>query len=283
MAKDLLAGAKKLGKKAEPKKSSKKDLRVVEIDASLRPQVVELCELAMLESRIEPLLKQRKDAMAGRFFDIWTQEMWDGKSQPDNFNVIINGDSGLADTKCQFQLKFRKDVLKGKLPAEMPEDKTVQEILAEMISKITGMSEKAARKFVDEEVVIEDKTGLVASFDEMYYSADDNPLHKVAVLLLTYLQARPRGKANTVTVEAFSDELANEALVTYQVVTLKEGVDGRIYTYCSSLDELRKLLRFLSVTTQVSNFDYGISDEPAKKAKRLQAAVSRYITADDEE
>jgi hypothetical protein len=280
MMADLLQKAKKPAKKAPAQKSSKKELRVVDLSTGLQEKVLEICELAHLEQIITPLLKQRKDVLAGDFFDIWTEEMWEKKSQPDNFNTEVRNDKSMVDARCQFQLKFRTNVVKKKLPAELPEDTTTEEFLAKLIARTTGMPDKKARKFVDEEVVVTDKIGLMGTFDEMYYSEEGSPAKKIATLLLTYIQARSRAKDGKVKVVAFDDELAEEALVSYQEVVLKGSLGARVYTYCESLEQLRKLLRFLEVTTQVANFSYGISDEVEDRTERLQDAVSRYIVAE---
>ena len=276
---DLLKKAKKTATKKPAAKKSKKELRVVDLSTGLQTKVLELCQLAHLEGIITPLLKQRKGVVADEFFDIWTEEMWGDKTQPENFNTEVKK-GGMADCKCQFQLKFRTNTIGKKLPNELPEDTTTEECLASLIARTTGMSAKNARKFVDSEVVVTDKIGLMGTFDEMYYAEEGSVPNRIATLLLTYIQARSRSKDKKVKVEAFDDELAEEALVTYQEVVLKDGLGARVYTYCESLEQLRKLLRFLEVTTQVSNFDFGISDEVEDRTERLQDAVGRYIVAE---
>jgi hypothetical protein len=56
-----------------------------------------------------------------------------------------------------------------------------------------------------------------------------------------------------------------------------------VFTYCTSLEQLRKLLKWVEVTKQVSDYEFGISDEAPKQGERLKEAVGRFIVAVDGE
>jgi len=293
---DKLKRVKKKSKKKET--AGKKELRVVGIPDSLHPKVRELCELSYLSAQLTPLIVSRQTAVASEFFDLWTEELWEKHKLPDNFNVMLlklddDGKStGLQDTKCQFQLKFRTTGINKKAPQfddlneEVGEDEpdiTVEETLIEtLMSGVVGMSEDNARQFVAEEIEVADEVTLAKTLDKMLACKEGSVLRGIGDKLIDYMQKRP-GKTKNVSLPAFTEDEEEAALVTNQVVTLKAGLLERIYTYCESLEELRKLLLWMEVTRQVSNFDFAIADTPTERFNRLDDAVGRYLMPDDDE
>ena len=295
---DKLRRIKKTSKKKEPK--GKKELRVVAIPDSLQPKVRELCELSYLSHQLSPLISSRQSAIGIEFFNLWTQEMWDTKRSPDNFNVMLpklDGDgksTGLDDTKCQFQLKFRVAGVNKKAPkyddlnedvGEDDDEITVEETLIETLqSGVVGMSEKNARKFVAEEIEVADEVTLAKTVEKMLAEKKGTVLRSVADKLTDYMHKRPTKEGGkVVSMPTFTDEEEEAAWVTDQVVSLKEGLLERVFTYCESVDELRKLLLWIEVTKQVSNFDFAIADTPTQRFNRLDDAVARYLMPDEPE
>jgi hypothetical protein len=239
--------------------------------------------------------------------------------------VVPCSDRAMDDMSVNFILKFnlapttngiakkvpKPDDLPPKPGGKEDETMTVQEVIVQMLTADPiGMSEANAQKFVDEEVIVEDQITLAGgSFDKMYYGKDETQ-KKIASLWLGHSQARSEpekqfpalvkaAKKNralakelaslldgtAVVVEAFTDELEDELLVTKQIIKLKADLGARIYTYCESVEQLRGLLKLLAVTVQVSNFKFGISDEKPKRNERLLEAVCKYlvVTEDDED
>lgn len=281
-AADLLKRAKKRStKKTETKKTSQKDLRTIDAPANLKPLVVELCELAYLTDTVKSPFERRKASLGGQFFDIWSQEMWENKSKPDNFNVVVRGDNGMPDMQCQFQLRVATKKVDKKLPKEMPEGQTVEEALADQFAKVVGMSASMAKKFVAKEVMMIESINLPADFATMLQ--EDSKYHRIGILLLSYMQARPEGDGDEVMVEAFDDDLEDLAIITTQKPVLKEDVGARLHLYCKSLKQLRDLLRFIEVVPVVQNFQFGMSDTEPEKLERLKDAVAQYLVEDDEE
>ncbi len=127
-----------------------------------------------------------------------------------------------------------------------------------------------------------DQFVLAASLDSMLASPEGTALHGVGDKLLTYMQARGKAKNGRVSLPMFSEEEEAAALVTEQIVLLKAGMLDRIFAYAETIEQLRKLLMYCSVTLQVAAFDFGMSDEPAKKAERLREVVFEYLIGDDE-
>lgn len=299
-----LKDLKNKAKRKEPK--GKKEVRVVSVLPELQPSIRQLCELAHIFDAIKPLLDQHKSAAQEQFFLIWTEEMWEGKSKPDNFNVRLKrlnaegNPTALDDCQCQFQLKFRTSGISKKLPNEedLPEldclcgrkkdcelcegkgfyQQTVAEVLIDtLVSDVVGLSEKNAREFVEKEVSIEDDYDFAMPINQMTQQKEGEALKTLGDKLIAYLHARARKAGGKVSLAAITDEEIVKGLNYYQVVSLKEGLLDRIFQYAGSLEQLRKLLKFIDVTRQVSNFNYGISDEADAKVERVREAVSRYL------
>lgn len=268
---DKLKGAAKKATAAPAKKAT--EMREKDIPSDLRKQVVELCELAAVYQGVEPQFEQHKSAIAGEFFAIYVKEMWDNRTHPANFKVV-NRHNGMEDSKLNFILKFRNDGIKKKFSGELPENKTLNELVIETLISVAGLSEKNAHKFFSEEVEIKEKYETPLPINEM--AEGDNPLYKsIADKVLGYFFADT--KAKSVTLPAFTDEEKAAAWVLKQEVLLKDGVEERIWNYCESLDQLIKLLNFCAVTKQISNFDFGISDDLKTKTSRLKAAAAKYL------
>lgn len=184
----------------------------------------------------------------------------------------------MDDAKVSFILKIRSDSLQKVLPLEeeVPEDKTVQEVTIEMIVNQCGLTATKAKRFVTEEIKISEKTNTPESFEKMYYG--ENAMYKkVSALVIKYSQARPKKGMKTVELEAFDDDMERALLHSEQVVLLKDGVEERVFMYCDSLEQLRKLLTFCCVTKQVSNFEFAISDDAKTKHERHKGVVDKYL------
>jgi hypothetical protein len=286
-----LKRAKKVSGKKEAK--GKKELRVVVLDSSHEAQVRKICTLGYLTDHIKSPLDQNKKAVQQIFFEMWTKEMFDGKSKPDNFRIMLpkldgNGKpiTGLDDVKCTFQLKFRTAGIAKKVPKEedLPEDMTLQEVLMQTLeSDAVGLSDEDAKSFVDQEIEVVDKFVLAESLDAMLDADEDSLMYGIGDKLITYLQARTAAKSGKVQLPAFTEEEEAAALVTEQVVSLKEGMLDRIFTYASTLEQLRKLLLYCGVTLQIADFDFGMSDEPAAMAKRLEDVIYQYVLGKDDD
>ena len=77
-----------------------------------------------------------------------------------------------------------------------------------------------------------------------------------------------------------TDDQRAVAVVTSYTYVVKKGVEERLLSYVSSLEQLQKLLKFLSVTEQVSHFFFAISDEVADRKKRTTEIANRCLNMD---
>lgn len=289
-ATDKLKRIKQKSRRKEPK-SKTKELRSVEVSATLAPQVRQVCELGYLTGEIKGPLDNQLKAVKVEFFNMWTQEMWDSKKKPDNFCVVLpklddkgKPIPGLSDTRCAFQIKFRADGIKSKTPKEedLPDEfETVEEAIIGALQSVVGLSEPNAKKFVDAEVEVRDEVTLAMPLDKMLEAdpetTDGAIYSSIGNKLVDYMQARTRAQSGKVKLPVFTEAEEASALVTVQVTYLKEGLFERVFTYCENIEQLRKLLTYCSVTLQVADFDFGMSDEPAVKAQRLQTVVGTYL------
>jgi len=282
-AKEKLAAMKKTAKPKEAK-ASKSSIREIDLTGTESERAVaNLCEVAYLGNQFAPLIEQHKNAVQDIFFQRWTQEMFDSRKLPDNFKARLkrkDGDKVTAfdDMACNFVLKIRADGLKSKLPkpGDMPEDQTVQEILIETLkSGVVGLSPDNAQKFVAEEVESIDKTNFADTLAAMLEAESGTLLAALGEFLVNCVNAESQKDLGKIPV--LTAEQRAEAIRVEEVIVLKDGVEERILSYVDNIDQLRKLLNFMSVTKQVSNFEFGISDEVKARNERLTAIAGRYI------
>ena len=287
----------------KPAAASKTSVREITIDAALQPAVRAVCELGYLLGEIKSPQDQKLKGVKKNFFLIWTREFWASKTLPANFAVVLPklDDKGKPtvnnDTRCVFQLKFRTDGVKTKLPNDdesLPDDvTTVQELIVKTLqTPVVGISEANARKFVDSEIDVRDEvefsSALSKSFGQLLEIDLDGPgdiddatrLNAgIANKIFDTIRARTKSKTGKVQLPQWTDEETAGVLVTVQNTYLKSGMLERVLEYCETIEQLQGLLTWCNVTLQVADFDYGMSDEPAVKAERLKEVVGIYLVA----
>jgi len=300
---DKLKDLQKKSSKEPVKTKKTKGVRVLDIPVNLHAGVRKACELSGISGALKKLSDQHKAAIQKEFFLLWTQEMWDNKEKPSNFNVQLNqlDPDGklmdLLDSSCQFQVRFRATGIKehvGKLPmidcscngddecslcdGTGKVQQTVSELMIELlVGEKVGLSQEQAESFVKEEVDISDASDFVMKIHDMILEEEGTPLRCLGDKILSYMVARTKSQNEQVRVLAVTDEELEIGLKHYQVVTLKDELLDRIFKYADSLDQLRNLLTFINVTQQTDKFQFGISDEVDVKVERMNAAVSRYL------
>ena len=299
--------ALRTGTTQKKSKSSKKEVREVKIPDALAPAVRQVCELGYLVGEIKGPQDQKLKGVKSSFFEIWTAEMWNEKKRPENFAVVLPklGDKGetlpVNDVRCVFQCKFRTEGIKTKAPrsqADIPEGcDTVQEAIVKiLVSPVVGLSEANAKTFVDKEIDVRDEVELAPvlggkfgqfldmEIDELPDEMDEEEkvAANIAHKLWDYSQASTRAKTGRVNLPQWSDEERKNFIVTVQSSYLKDGMFDRVWEYCETVEQLRKLLLWCGVTRQVADFDFAMSDEPAIRTQRLQEVVGTYLIADDE-
>jgi len=258
-----------------------------------RTKLEELVELSHLAGEIKPLLDQHMNVGKQLLFDMWTDKMWTDKKVPDNPRIVLpkvegGKDTAMEDHRCMLQVKFQSKGLQKVLPdAEDLEDgQTVNELLVQtLMGGSVGLSEKNARAFADSEVTITDRMVLRESIDSMYYGDDPNK-KSVATKILQFINQRSKAKTGKGSVDLITDEemdaIEGGLFVTQQFVALKDGMFERVWNYCESLEQLRKLLLFCNVTVQVSNFEYALSDATKDRIVRATKAAESYLLANSE-
>lgn len=282
-AKEKLAAMKATAKPKEVKPSKSSIAEIDFTNSDSEHAIAALCEVAYLGNKFAPIIEQNKAAVQDIFFLRWTQEMFDSRKLPGNFKARIkrkDGDKATTfdDMACNFILKFRTDGLKSKLPknGDMPEDQTVQEILIETLkSGVVGLSPDNAQKFVAEEVESVDKTNFADTLAAMLEAESGTPLAALGEFLVNCINAESQKDLGKIPV--LTAEQRAEAIRVEEVILLKDGVEERILSYVENVDQLRKLLNFMSVTKQVSNFEFGISDEVQDRNRRLTEIAGRFI------
>jgi hypothetical protein len=252
---------------------SNNGMRVVKLSSPSNEHVLKLCSLAYLQNLVKSLVEQYQAAVADECFKVWTQEMWDTRKHPANFKVQLDkSGTTFTDAELNFVLKFRVDGIQKKVSSDLDME-GIKESLIEAVSAF-GLSAKNAAKFVNEEIAVREVIELVKPLDDMQ---NDPELKPIADKLAAYTMARPKKGQTTVTVPAITEEESAKLWVIRQEIKLKEGLLDRVFTYCATIEELRALILWLGVVRQVSNFDFGKSDDATERNKRLREVVNDYV------
>lgn len=272
---------RKVAKKATPTTDKKNGIREVNIGPGVQKIVTRLCELAALGDVIDPQLERTKDTLKGELLDVYLTEMWDNKQHPDNFKVQAYQGSE-PDSKANFIVKFRDDGLRKKFAGEVPEDQTIEDLVIQGLRSVAGLSETNAKAFFNNEIVIREKYDFAQPIPEIMALAETEPLRVALTKLLDFASARPKGKDTHVKVSALTDEEEGMLWKLSQDVMLKPDLEMRIWNYVENKDQLRKLMMYIGVTLQVSNFEFAIGASVDERNHRLELAVQSYLLGGDE-
>ena len=262
-------------KRKEPKTE---DRWVMPVTPDTTAKAANYCRLAFIQSELDPVVKQHKASCIKALFDTWTERFWATKSVPENPAIVVRyaEDSkhpGMVDMTCLFIVAFLTEGIKSFLPK--PEvlvelGQTPQQyVLAALTAESIGLSEKNALRFVNEEMVIEDRVMECMSITEMEHS--DN------VLLVGYAKKRLAAMMGQVAAP-FTQEEIQEAIMIQQVLILKEGMLNRIIGYCRNVDELRKLIDFCKCQKKFGpKIEFGLADASAERIKRMQDTIEEFL------
>jgi hypothetical protein len=223
--------------------------------------------------------KSRVDELKDKLFDVWTENMWAAKAQPQNVKLIVKDDAGRDDATMTFQVQFRADGLRGVFPDELPEGKSINDLIQEALTgEAVGLSETKAIEMLkdDGDIAVTQQVGLADSFDKLLASKDEDVV-KAANKLMALALADDKNN-----IKLLSDEDRARLFVTRQIVILKDGFFERACGYCRNVGELRKLLRFLKVKLVAGNFDFGVSSTEKDRVTRLEAIAREFIAVNNE-
>jgi len=282
---DLLKSLKSVVK-VKDTTPNKKQIRVIDFTSSPDGEIVAtLCELSFLIDQFIPIVEQNKNAVQDIFFEQWTEEMWASKNLPTNFKARIkklvdNKSTNFDDMGCNFIMKFRSDCLAKKLPkaSDLKEDETVNEVLVEtLLSSVVGLSPDNAHKFAQEEFEVQEATGLPdGGLEKMLDAKEGTDMNIIGKFIVSCINATNKKEQSAIPL--LTEAQRNISVEISQKYSVKSGVEERILNYVESLEQLRNLLKFLSVTRQVSNFEFGISDEAIERNRRLTEIAGRFIS-----
>lgn len=236
--------------------------------------------LSVVLDKLESANKSRVDELKEKLFDAWTENMWTAKSQPQNIKLIVKDDAGRDDATMTFQVQFRADGLRNVFPDELPEDKTIQDLLLEALtSDAVGLSESNATKLlnaIDGDIAVTQQVGLADTFDKLLASKDEGVV-KAANKFMSLALCDDKAA-----VKLLSDEDRAVLFRTRQIVLLKEGFFERACGYCRNVGELRKLLTLLKVKLVAGNFDFGVSSTEKDRVVRLEAIAREFVAVTEE-
>jgi hypothetical protein len=273
----LAALAGKATKKAAPKKDNL-DQHIMTGDEGAA--ALTCIGLNVTLDKLGAANKSRVDELKDKLFDVWTENMWTAKSQPQNLKLVVKDTDGRDDGTMTFQVQFRADGLKGVFPDELPEGKSIQDLIQEALtSEAVGLSETNALGMLKEEdgdIVVTQQVGLADTFDKLLASKDEDVV-KSATKYMTLALCDDKA-----TVKLLNDDDRSRLFVTRQIVLLKDGFFERACGYCRNVGELRKLMRFLKVKLVAGNFAFAVTSTEKDRVTRLEAIAREFVAVSDE-
>lgn len=230
--------------------------------------------------KLDAANKSRVNELKDKLFDVWSDNMWKAKAQPQNIKLIVKDDGGREDATMTFQVQFRADGLKGVFPDELPEGKSIQDLIQEALtSEAVGLSESNALALlnaVDGDIAVGQQVGLADTFDKLLVHKDEDVV-KAANKFMTLALCDDKDK-----VKLLSDNDRSLLFTTRQIVLLKDGFFERACGYCRNVGELRRLMRFLKVKLVAGNFEFAVSSTEKERVTRLEAIAQEFIAVNDE-
>ena len=267
-------------KKVQPtkrKKAKSEEKWVMPLPEALAGQVANYCRLQVIADDMKPLVTQHSDSAKEHLFDLWTEHFWNKKALPENPHLHVRypeGSShpGMVDMKCLFMVKFVSNGLSKVLPdpehLEELGQTPMQFVMDLLVADAVGLSEKNAKKFIENELTIEDRVGLCMSLTEMEHSDD--------ALLVSYAK-KAFGIMMGKDMPSFTQEELQAAIETQQVVVLKDGLMERIVGYCGSVKELRNLITFCKMQKILQNVEFGLADSAGERIERMQTTIGEFL------
>lgn len=272
---DLLARGKSKAS-VEVTKKADKGMREVVVPEAMRPKFIEFCELGYVGKSLEDTQKSHRSEVLAELLRIFVHEMWEGRKKPDNFRAVVPRITTTTDCSCNFVVSFRKDSLKDQVPKKeaIPKGKTFEEMAIANL-EVIGLGRANAKRFVQEEIVVEEVMDLVNSFDYLYSCDEGTPQHTGAKKLLELTQCRTLAARNKIPL--FTDEEESACFVVKQTLSWKEGMAERLFTYCDNEDQLMALIQWIKPTFTLSMFTVGEGDEKRILEERLSKTVVRFL------
>jgi hypothetical protein len=266
-------------KKVQPtkRKEAKTEQKwVMALSPDATDKVANHCRLAFIQNELKPVADQHKTAAIDALFDAWTEKFWSGKTVPENPTLQVkypdsSAHKGMIDMQCMFVVAFVTEGIKLPKPEVLEEagQTPSQWMVAQLTSEQVGLSQKAAEKFVNEEMTIQDRILLCMSITEMEQS-ENELLQSYAKKSLATMMGREH--------EPFTQEELQEAIMMQQVVILKDDLMPRLLSYCRNITELRKLINFIKAQKKFGpKLEFGIADSTGERVERMQTTIGEFL------
>lgn len=262
----------------KPTAKKKDDRPIIVLEGKDAADVMDLIKLSTIIGELDPTRKERDKEVKSNLFKRFTQTWWEQKALPQNPRIVIRKSAISDDMSLLFAVKYREEGLSGKVPdvEDLPDGKTVEDVLFESLTAQVGLSQKNALHLLsdDGEIIVQQQLQLVGSLDELHNSSDE--LKKSAATKLMSFMRTGKGEALTAAERA-------AILHTVQTISLKKGFLERAHVYCTNVEQLRKLCEFVKTTLAISSVEFAVSDTPRERVNRLQQAVVEFMPLPDDE
>jgi hypothetical protein len=210
--------------------------------------------------------KLKGDTLKEEVFDIWTKWIWGMKTIPTN-PLIRSKKNGLTDSQAIFQVQSRFVV-------DIPDDKnSPRETIVKQLVQI-GLTKKKAENLVKNELIFTPALNIPLS-DLVHGSTVDREWvpptetsKSAAQKLMKYILAK-----DCEHLEPLTDDERKLIFRKKGGIRVKDGFLQRIFSYVTSLNQLRALLKIIKPVHYASHGKFAINDSAREKKERLAEVV----------
>lgn len=243
-------------------------------DKSYRNDLHAFLRISTIASEMDEIKKARESSIKGVMLDRWVKELWSTGQIPTNPRINITlPDSNIVDAECLFEVQKNSRALDEYTKQELGEDETIEDLLlAALQSPLVGLTPEKAVQFVSPdsgEVNIIDSYELVDTLENLTAS-DNSNMRGAGEKLIAWLQG---GK------DAITEAETAALLQVSKKIVVKDGFFDRAKTYCTSEDQLGKLIRFMRPRLAIKHVKFCESNK-AERNSRLAETLKEFLPGD---
>ncbi len=277
----LLAKAKAVGQKAEPK-SKAAEHPTIELPDTDRAVVGQMIGVSVVFKEVEARLNSLKDQAKSALFHAFTRDFWKQRSKPANPKVFIQNENGEVEHDVLYQMQDRFSL--GQFKSR---DNIFEALTAGEDEDSSCLTEQQANLLIDEEILTDPVIRMRYNLSELteghmektpngstrFVEATD--AEKVmGEKVLAYLTADrdPKGK---VTLPGLTDEEKAFLIVWDDRIKFRDvkGFMARVCGYLTNIHQLRRVISTFNPVQMFSHMHFATTSSPFERQARLVEVV----------